>query len=134
MTQAAGQETFGYLGLGLMGVPMTRRLLDAGYDVTVWNRSPGKATALVEAGAKAATAPHEVAAAASIIFMCLTDASAVEKVVFGAGGLASVPGDGKLVVDFSSIHPDAARSIATRLKAANGMAQPTITWLQSLVV
>ncbi|MDB5632392.1 MAG: oxidoreductase [Tardiphaga sp.] len=122
MTQAAGQETFGYLGLGLMGVPMTRRLLDAGYDVTVWNRSPGKATALVEAGAKAATAPHEVAAAASIIFMCLTDASAVEKVVFGAGGLASVPGDGKLVVDFSSIHPDAARSIATRLKAANGMA------------
>ncbi|MEH2473804.1 3-hydroxyisobutyrate dehydrogenase [Nitrobacteraceae bacterium AZCC 2161] len=122
MAQAAGQETFGYLGLGLMGVPMTRRLLDAGYDVTVWNRSPGKATALVEAGAKAATAPHEVAAAASIIFMCLTDASAVEKVVFGAGGLASVPGDGKLVVDFSSIHPDAARSIATRLKAANGMA------------
>jgi 3-hydroxyisobutyrate dehydrogenase len=122
MTQAAGQETFGYLGLGLMGGPMTRRLLDAGYDVTVWNRSPGKATALVEAGAKTATAPHEVAAAASIIFMCLTDASAVEKVVFGAGGLASVPGDGKLVVDFSSIHPDAARSIATRLKAANGMA------------
>jgi 3-hydroxyisobutyrate dehydrogenase len=122
MVQAAGQETFGYLGLGLMGVPMTRRLLDAGYDVTVWNRSPGKATALVEVGAKAATAPHEVAAAASIIFMCLTDASAVEKVVFGAGGLASVPGDGKLVVDFSSIHPDAARSIATRLKAANGMA------------
>ncbi|MDB5563991.1 MAG: oxidoreductase [Tardiphaga sp.] len=122
MTQAAGQETFGYLGLGLMGVPMTRRLLDAGYDVTVWNRSPGKATALVEAGAKAAATPREVAAAASIIFMCLTDASAVEKVVFGAGGLASVPGDGKLVVDFSSIHPDAARSIATRLKAANGMA------------
>ena len=120
MTQAA-QETLGYLGLGLMGLPMTQRLLDAGHNVTVWNRSPGKAAALVEAGAKAAALPAEVAAQASIIFMCLTDASAVEEVVFGENGLAGVAGAGKLVVDFSSIHPDAARSIATRLKAANGM-------------
>ncbi|MET0878446.1 MAG: NAD(P)-dependent oxidoreductase [Tardiphaga sp.] len=122
MAQAAGQETLGYLGLGLMGLPMTRRLLDAGLAVTVWNRSPGKAAALLEAGAQAATVPAEVAAGASIVFMCLTDAAAVEEVVFGAGGLAGVPGAGKVVVDFSSIHPDAARSIATRLKAANGMA------------
>jgi len=122
MTQAAAQETLGYLGLGLMGLPMTQRLLDAGHNVTVWNRSPGKAAALVEAGAKAAALPAEVAAQASIIFMCLTDASAVEEVVFGENGLAGVAGAGKLVVDFSSIHPDAARSIATRLKAANGMA------------
>ncbi|MET0724650.1 MAG: NAD(P)-dependent oxidoreductase [Tardiphaga sp.] len=122
MAQAAGQETLGYLGLGLMGLPMTRRLLDAGLAVTVWNRSPGKAAALLEAGAQAATVPAEVAASASIVFMCLTDAAAVEEVVFGAGGLAGVPGAGKVVVDFSSIHPDAARSIATRLKAANGMA------------
>ena len=122
MAQAAGQETLGYLGLGLMGLPMTRRLLDAGHDVTVWNRSPGKAAALVEAGARAATKPAEVAAEANIVFMCLTDASAVEEVVFGDGGLSSVAGAGKLVVDFSSIHPDAARAIATRLKAANGMA------------
>ena len=122
MAQAAGQETLGYLGLGLMGLPMTRRLLDAGLAVTVWNRSPGKAAVLLEAGAQAATVPAEVAAGASIVFMCLTDAAAVEEVVFGAGGLAGVPGAGKVVVDFSSIHPDAARSIATRLKAANGMA------------
>ncbi|WP_445491591.1 NAD(P)-dependent oxidoreductase [Rhodopseudomonas sp. RCAM05734] len=119
--QAERQEKLGYLGLGLMGLPMTRRLLHAGHNVTVWNRSPGKAAALVEAGATAAAKPCDVAAAAEIIFMCLTDASAVEEVVFGADGLASVPGDGKLVVDFSSIHPDAARSIAIRLKAANGM-------------
>lgn len=124
MRLANGQdaESLGYLGLGLMGLPMTRRLLAAGFDVTVWNRSAGKAAALVEAGAKAATRPCAVAAAADIIFMCLTDASAVEEVVFGADGLATIPGGGKLVVDFSSIHPDAARSIATRLKAANGMA------------
>jgi 3-hydroxyisobutyrate dehydrogenase len=124
MTKSAGErpsEPLGYLGLGLMGLPMTRRLLNAGHDVTVWNRSPSKAAALVESGAKAAANPHDVAAKTSIIFMCLTDAAAVEEVVFGANGLASAAGAGKLVVDFSSIHPDAARSIATRLKAANGM-------------
>jgi 3-hydroxyisobutyrate dehydrogenase len=114
-------EKLGYLGLGMMGFPMTRRLLNAGYEVTVWNRSPGKAAALVEAGAKRASRPRDVAAIADIIFMCLTDAAAAEEVVFGNDGLAAAPGSGKLIVDFSSIHPDAARSIAARLKAANGM-------------
>src|SRR5258708_5599675 len=114
-------EKLGYLGLGMMGFPMARRLLNAGHDVAVWNRSSGKAAALVEAGAKAAPHPRDVAATASIIFMCLTDAAAVEAVVFGANGLAAASGQGKLVVDFSSIHPDAARAIAARLKAANGM-------------
>jgi len=113
-------EKLGYLGLGMMGFPMARRLVNAGYDVTVWNRSPGKATGLAAAGAKAAGHPRDMAAA-GIVFMCLTDATAVEQVVFGPDGLAAVAGAGKLVVDFSSIHPGAARSIAARLKAANGM-------------
>jgi 3-hydroxyisobutyrate dehydrogenase len=114
-------EKLGYLGLGMMGFPMARRLLNAGHDVTVWNRSAGKAAVLVEAGAKLKAHPGEVATAASILFMCVTDAAAVEEVVFGHDGLALVTGAGKLVVDFSSIHPDAARDIAARLKAANGM-------------
>jgi 3-hydroxyisobutyrate dehydrogenase len=119
--QGRNAEKLGYLGLGMMGFPMTRRLLNAGHDVTVWNRSAGKAAGLVEAGAKLARFPHDVADDASIIFMCLTDAAAVEEVVFGPGGLATAAGAGKLVVDFSSIHPDAARAIAARLKMANGM-------------
>ena len=118
---AANTEKLGYLGLGMMGFPMTRRLIKAGHDVTVWNRSSGKAAALVEAGARLATRPCDVATAANIIFMCLTDAAAVEEVAFGPDGLATVAGAGKLVVDCSSIHPDAARAIAARLKAANGM-------------
>jgi 3-hydroxyisobutyrate dehydrogenase len=123
MTGADGQpaEKLGYLGLGLMGLPMTRRLLAAGHDLTVWNRSAAKADSLVGAGATRSSSPREVATAASIIFMCVTDAHAVEEVVFGSDGLAAASGDGKLVVDFSSIHPDAARAIAARLKAANGM-------------
>jgi 3-hydroxyisobutyrate dehydrogenase len=114
-------QKLGYLGLGMMGFPMARRLVSAGYDVRVWNRSAGKAATLVEAGAKLAGSPREVAATADVILMCLTDAPAVEEVVFGRDGLDTVNGLGKLIVDFSSIHPDAARSIATRLKSANGM-------------
>jgi 3-hydroxyisobutyrate dehydrogenase len=123
MTEADGQgaEELGYIGLGLMGFPMTRRLLNAGHDVAVWNRSASKAAKLVEAGASLARSPRDVAATASIIFMCVTDAHAVEEVVFGSEGLAAAPGTGKLVVDFSSIHPDAARATAARLKATNGM-------------
>jgi 3-hydroxyisobutyrate dehydrogenase len=117
----AGAEKLGYLGLGMMGFPMTRRLIDAGYDVTVWNRSAGKATALIEAGARIAPQPRDVATAADIIFMCLTDAAAVDEVVFGPDGVATVTGQGKLVIDFSSIHPDAARTIAARLETTNGM-------------
>src|ERR1700722_9747689 len=100
----AAAEKLGYLGLGMMGFPMTRRLINAGYDVTVWNRSAGKAAALIAAGAKLAPQPCYVAASAGIIFMCLTDAAAVEEVVFGADGLAAVAGAEKLVVDFSWIH------------------------------
>jgi 3-hydroxyisobutyrate dehydrogenase len=116
-----GSEKLGYLGLGMMGFPMARRLINAGYDVAIWNRSAGKSAALVEAGARLKEHPGEVAAAASILFMCVTDAAAVEEVVFGRDGLATVTGAAKLVVDFSSIHPDAARNIAARLKAVNGM-------------
>jgi 3-hydroxyisobutyrate dehydrogenase-like beta-hydroxyacid dehydrogenase len=120
-TDGQNAEKLGYLGLGMMGFPMSRRLIAAGYDVTVWNRSSGKATSLVEAGARLAPRPCDIAATAGIIFMCLTDAAAVDEVVFGPEGLATATGSAKLVVDFSSIHPDAARAIAARLKAANGM-------------
>ncbi len=114
-------EKLGYLGLGMMGFPMSRRLVKADHAVTVWNRSQAKIAGLVEVGAKSATSPREVATEAGIVFMCLTDAAAVEAVVFGRDGVAETAGAGKLVVDFSSIHPDAARAIAARLKAANGM-------------
>jgi 3-hydroxyisobutyrate dehydrogenase len=105
----------------MMGFPMARRLVKAGHDVTVWNRSPGKSAALIEAGAKPAAHPSDVADTASVVFMCLTDADAVEQVVFGPDGIATASGSGKVVVDFSSIHPDAARAFAARLQMMSGM-------------
>ncbi|MET4314011.1 NAD(P)-dependent oxidoreductase [Bradyrhizobium sp. RT4b] len=119
-TNPQGVERLGYLGLGLMGTPMTRRLLKAGHQVAVWNRSEGKVAPLVAAGARRAATSRDMLANADIVFMCVTDAAAVEDVIFGPDGLAAASGAGKLVVDFSSIHPDAARDLAARLKDANG--------------
>ncbi len=113
-------ERLGYIGLGLMGTPMTLRLLASGRQVRVWNRSEGKLAPLVAAGAKRAVSPRDVIANSDIVFMCVTDAAAVEEVIFGPEGLAAALGAGKLVVDFSSIHPDSARELARRLRAANG--------------
>ena len=106
-------EKLGYLGMGMMGLAMSRRLLNAGHEVAIWNRSAEKAKPLIELGAKRAANPRDVAASSSIIFMCVTDAAAVEDVVFGADGLAQISGTGKIVVDFSSIHPDNARAIVS---------------------
>jgi 3-hydroxyisobutyrate dehydrogenase len=112
----------GFIGLGLMGLPMTRRLLAAGREVVVWNRSPAKRDEAVASGARAAESPAAVARAAEVVFLNLTDTAAVDAVVFGPNGLAEADGAGRIVVDFSSIRPDATRDIAQRLAAANGMA------------
>ncbi len=110
----------GYIGIGLMGRPMTLRLLDAGYEVAVWNRSQDKLAPVVEKGAKAVDSPAAVARAADVIMMCVTDQNAAEAVLFGKDGIEAGGAPGKLVVDFSSIAPDSARAFADRL-AAKGM-------------
>ncbi|KIN64255.1 3-hydroxyisobutyrate dehydrogenase [Sulfitobacter noctilucicola] len=110
----------GYIGLGLMGAPMVMRLLDAGCDVMVWNRSAGKKDAAVAAGAKLAESPAQLAAHCDVIMCCLTDARAVEEVMFGDDGVASVNGP-SILIDLSSMDPDQTREFGTRLRAANGM-------------
>jgi 3-hydroxyisobutyrate dehydrogenase len=106
----------GFIGLGLMGRPMTQRLLAAGYTVTVWNRSREKLAPLLEKGAHAADSPAAVARAAEIVLMCVTDQQAAESVLFGRDGIAAGGAPGKLVVDFSSIAPTSARAFAERLQ------------------
>ncbi len=112
---------FGYIGMGLMGAPMTRRLLDAGYRVAIWNRSPEKMKPLVENGAVAAKSPRDVAEQADTVMMCLTAAPAVRDVVFGRGGVAEAKGEGKRLVDFSSMRPDLTREWSAELRKQNGM-------------
>jgi len=105
----------GFIGIGLMGRPMTLRLLAAGHEVTVWNRSRDKLAAVVEKGAKPADSPAAVARAADIVMMCVTDQHSVEAILFGAEGVAHGGSPRKIVVDFSSIAPASAREFAARL-------------------
>lgn len=111
----------GYIGMGLMGGPMTVRLLDASYAVTIWNRSPEKMTPLVAKGAKAANNPKGVAEAADIVMTCLTASSAVYEVVFGPGGVIEAGDGSKVLVDFSSMRPDLTRDWAAELRSKTGM-------------
>jgi 3-hydroxyisobutyrate dehydrogenase len=111
----------GYIGIGLMGRPMSLRLLAAGYALTVWNRSRDKLAPLTAKGAKAADCPADVARAADIVMMCVTDQHAAEQVLFGRDGIAAGGAAGKLVVDFSSIAPASARAFAERLEREGGM-------------
>ena len=106
----------GYIGIGLMGKPMVLRLLAAGHEVTVWNRSREKLTPVLEKGARAADSPAEVARAVEIVMMCVTDQKAAEAVLFGAKGISDSEVQGKLLVDFSSIAPASAREFARRLQ------------------
>lgn len=102
--------TIAFCGLGRMGVPMAARLLDAGHDLRVWNRSPGKAGSLLDAGATEAGSPAEAAAAAEVVVTMLADPAAVEAVVSSADLRA-----GTTLVEMSTIGPDAVRSLAAGL-------------------
>jgi len=115
------KPTLAYLGLGHMGLPMTLRLVQAGYRVHVWNRSRAKLAPALERGAIEAATPREAAKAADIVAACLLDTRAVEEVVFGADGLAEAEGRGKVFVDHSSIDPDATRAFAERLASRSSM-------------
>jgi 3-hydroxyisobutyrate dehydrogenase-like beta-hydroxyacid dehydrogenase len=100
---------------------MVRRLLAAGHEVLVWNRTPKKTMALAALGATPVANPADMALECDVVCLCLFDAAAVEAVVFGPKGLA-VDGALRCVVDHSSIAPDQTRAMAARLLQENGAA------------
>lgn len=110
-----------FAGIGLMGLPMSRRLLAAGYPLTVWNRSPDKCLPLLEQGAQRALTPAELCAEAGIVMLCLADTEVVREVVFGPGGIVEGARPGQLLVDFSSLEPAATRAMAAELEQRCGM-------------
>lgn len=104
-----------------MGLPMCRRLLAAGYPLTVWNRNPAKCAPLVEAGARQVATPAELCQHADVVMMCLADTSVVREVVFGEAGVVAGAKSGQLLVDFSSLEPTATREMAAELVSKTGM-------------
>ncbi|MDN3556765.1 NAD(P)-dependent oxidoreductase [Halomonas maura] len=111
----------GFIGIGLMGDPMTRRLLAAGYDVGVWNRSPDRTAGVAAAGARVAGSLGELVADADVILLCLANTAVVEAVVFGEDGVAAHARAGQRLVDLSSSDPEATRRFAARLAADHGV-------------
>jgi 3-hydroxyisobutyrate dehydrogenase len=105
----------GFAGIGLMGLPMCRRLLAAGYPLMVWNRNPAKCAPLVEAGARQVATPAELCQYAGVVMLCLADTAVVREVVFGKSGIARGAKKGQLLVDFSSLEPTATREMAAEL-------------------
>ncbi|WFU08023.1 NAD(P)-dependent oxidoreductase [Rhizobium sp. CB3090] len=103
-----------FLGAGLMGAPMARRLLAGGFAVTVWNRDRSKADALAADGATVAATAAEAAKGAAVLFTMLTNAGAVSEVLFGSG-VAEALEPGAIVIDNSSIPPPLARENAAKL-------------------
>ncbi len=110
------KRSVAFIGTGLMGGPMARRLLGAGFSVAVWNRSVEKAEALVADGAVLAGSPAEAARGADIVITMLSDGKAVGEVLFEAG-VAEVLEKGAVVIDSSSIAPPIAREHSSRLQA-----------------
>lgn len=110
-------ERVGLIGLGVMGRPMARNLLAAGFPLTVHSRSAPPVEELVAAGASRFSSPVEVAEASDVVITMLPDTPDVEEVLFGNDGVAAGAAAGSLVIDMSSIDPIPTRVFAERLSA-----------------
>ncbi len=117
---ASSAVRIGFIGTGLIGAPMVERLLECGREVTVWNRTTAKCDALVAAGATLAESPQHLARECELVCLCLTDTAAVRDMVFGSGALVHALHASSLVVDLSSIAPDATRDMASELTTRCG--------------
>ncbi len=107
----------GFVGLGIMGLPMAGHILDAGYPLTVYNRTRSKAEELGARGAKVADSPAEVAAASTVIITIVSDSPDVEEVVAGPQGVLDRIGEDSVVIDMSTISPQVERQLDEQLRA-----------------
>lgn len=106
------KERFGFIGLGIMGRPMCRNLIKAGYPITVYNRTEDKMKEMIALGAVAAHSPREVAENSSIIITMLPDSPDVEKVIGGVGGVLETAHRGSVIIDMSTISPIVTKRLA----------------------
>ncbi len=108
----------GYVGLGVMGTSIVRRLLAGGHEVTVWNRTREKAQPLLDGGARWADSPREVAAAGDMVFTMVTNTAAVRAVTEGEEGILAGLRPGAIYVDMSTASPANTRALAERVAEA----------------
>lgn len=109
-----------FIGMGLMGQPMSLNLVNAGFSVTVFNRDRSKAEPLERAGANVASSPAAAARNADIIYVIVSDTAAVEEVVTGKNGILETLRPGALVIDSSTISPVVSKRLAAKVIGARG--------------
>jgi 3-hydroxyisobutyrate dehydrogenase len=105
----------GFCGMGTMGAAMAANIARAGFSLSVWNRTPGRAEMPLSLGAKEAATPRELAAASDVVVLCVSDSPDVEQVLFGPDGAAQGLEPGSLVIDCSTISPAVTRDLAARI-------------------
>ncbi len=103
----------GFIGIGLMGKPMVLRLLDEGFSVNAWNRTPEKLQEVIKAGAIAQSSIHALVGQSDVILLCLADTAVVKSVVLNH--IITSGSTGKLLIDLSSIDPEVTRNLAQQL-------------------
>ncbi len=109
-------ENVGFVGLGIMGQGMVRNLLKAGFEVCIWNRTASRMAPLIEAGAKRASGPSDLASKCDIIVTCVSDTPDVREVVLGKNGIIRGAKPDALLIDMSTISPHATREMAAKLE------------------
>ncbi len=110
-------QTIGFIGLGIMGKPMSKNLLKAGYPLVVHSRSRGPVDEVVKAGAKAATTPREVAAQCDVLVSMLPNSPDVERVALGKDGIIEGAKAGLVFIDMSTISPIVSKTVGEALAA-----------------
>ncbi len=107
----------GFIGLGSQGAPMARRIVDAGYPVTLWARRPATLEPFADTPAKVADSPAVLAASSDLVCICVVSDADVEEVVAGEGGVLAGLGAGAVIAVHSTVHPDTCRRLAGRAEA-----------------
>jgi len=105
----------GFIGLGMMGSPMSKNLLKAGFELTVWNRTISKMDEIAASGAKPATSAGEVAQRSEVTITMLTGSSDSEEVILGKNGVLEGMKPGTAVIDMSTISPAVSKRVATEV-------------------
>ncbi|NKB44674.1 MAG: NAD-binding protein [Alphaproteobacteria bacterium] len=105
-------STVGFVGLGKMGAVMAPRFLDAGHELTVWNRTVGKCTSIAERGASAAACPADVTNSSEVVISILGDDASVSEVYLGEQGLFTGDAEGTLFIDMSTVRPSTSKRIS----------------------
>lgn len=117
----------GFIGMGLMGIPMSCRLLSAGFPVTVWNRNSEKTKVPQDKGANVANSLEELCERSDVIMICVSDTAAVQDVILSESGLLKSLKADQVIIDFSSIDPEATRELAKYVEAKS------VHWLDTPV-